>query len=151
MLALVPNPAAGVWASRYDVPAFFTDGAYRTCLDPDETVLPLPIGAGSESMLWQVGDGFRFRMAGGQHRARAPRAFLSPPVPVHRQGGSLTGGQVPGARGLRPRQGRDEHHRRPEHDHEWSGALDRIATPVPLGGVVVYHVADGSPSCLGAA
>jgi len=33
---------------------------------------------------------------------------------------------------------------------QWSPALDRIASPELLGGVVVYHISDDSPSCLGA-
>jgi hypothetical protein len=152
MLAIVPNPSARKWATRYDVPSFFTDGAFRTCLDPDETVLPLPIGAGSESMLWQVADGFRFRMAGGNIAPEPPAAFMSPPVTEYiAQGGSLTGGQVPVLEAYIRSKDVTSIIVDQSMINEWSGALDRIATPVPLGGVVVYHVADGSPSCLGAA
>ena len=151
MLAIVPYPSAPKWATRFRVAAFFTDGAFRTCLDPDETVLPLPIGAGSESMLWQVADGFRFRMAGGNIAPQPPPAFMTPAVTQYiAQGGSLTGGQVPVLEAYIRSKDVTSIIVDQSMINEWSGALDRIATPEPLGGVVVYHVADGSPSCLGA-
>ena len=64
VLAIAADPIAGAWASSTNVPQFFTESAYRTCLDPGETILPLPIGQGS-AMLWQAEDDFRFNMTGG--------------------------------------------------------------------------------------
>jgi hypothetical protein len=38
----------------------------------------------------------------------------------------------------------------PSAAYMWAGALDRIAAPQPLGGVILYQVAGGAPSCAGA-
>ncbi len=64
VLAIAADPIASDWASSTNFPQFFTESAYRNCLDPGETILPLPIGQGS-AMLWQAEDDFRFNMTGG--------------------------------------------------------------------------------------
>jgi len=151
MLAILPNPNAHQWASRYTVPAFFTDSAYRTCLDPNENILPLPVTAGGESMLWQAMGGYRFRMAGGNIEPDPPRSFLAPTAIANiAWGSSLPANQL----------GELEAYIQAKHVTsvlvdpsmltQWSPALDRIASPELLGGVVVYHISDDSPSCLGA-
>ena len=78
VLALLPNPDAGVWATSYNVPQFFTDTAYRSCLEPGETVLPLPVSSAGSSMLWETLDDFRFRLAGGYIAPQPPPTFLHP-------------------------------------------------------------------------
>jgi hypothetical protein len=151
MLALVPNPSARGWASQYTVPAFFTDAGFRTCLDPGETILPLPIGFGSESMLWQAADGFRFRMTGGNIAPKPPPSFTTTPAAAYMaQGGSLTAAQLPLLETFVREEGVTTIIVDRSMMNEWAGALDRLATPQLLGGVVVYHISDGSPSCLGA-
>ena len=40
MVAILPNPWDEDWASTYTVPPFFTDSAYRSCLDPGENLSP---------------------------------------------------------------------------------------------------------------
>ena len=152
MLAIVPNPSARVWATRYTVPAFFTDSDFRSCLDPDETILPLPISFGSESMLWQVEADFRFRMAGGNIAPNPPSSYTTTAAAAYMaQGGSLTAAQLPLLEEFIRTEGITSVVVDRSMINEWAGALDRLATPQLLGGVVVYHVADGSPSCLGAA
>jgi len=147
-LALLPNPDAGIWASRYTVPPFFTDAAFRGCLRPNELILPLPVSAQGDSMLWQAENGFRFRMAAGNIAARPPGAFLEPywvelvaegyPVPAS-QTGEL-------AFYIRAKQVTSVVVDAGEASL-WSGALDRIATPHRLGGVILYHTARRSLSC----
>jgi hypothetical protein len=152
MLAIVPNPATGEWASGYTVPAFFTDGAYRSCLDPNENILPLPVTAGGESMLWQTVDGYRFRMAGGNIEPDPPRSFLAPTAIANiAWGASLTASQLPELESYIRAKQVTSVLVDPSMASQWSGALDRLATPQRLGGVVLYHISDGSPSCLGAA
>ena len=47
MLLLVPNPGAGVWATTYSVPAFFTSARVPAAAStPGEIVLPEPVGSG---------------------------------------------------------------------------------------------------------
>ncbi len=91
VLAIAVNPIAGAWASNTNVPSFFTDSAYRACLDPGETILPLPIGQGS-AMLWQAEDDFRFNMAGGYIEQYIPSAFVKPPSMVYVEQGATTSG-----------------------------------------------------------
>jgi hypothetical protein len=147
-LALVPNPAAGVWASRYAVPAFFTDSAYRGCLAPDEIVLPLPVSAQSESMLWQVESGYRFRMAGGNIAPKPPGAFLAPRAIAH----IAEGGVVAPSRWKElATYVRVEHVTSivvdPRLASRWAGALAHFGRPQRLGGVDVYRVSRVSRHC----
>ncbi len=76
-LAIVPNLNGAVWMTAYQVQPFFTDSSYRGCLDPGETILPLPIGQG-EAMLWQALSQFRFKMAGGYVGPYIPQSFRTP-------------------------------------------------------------------------
>jgi hypothetical protein len=65
--ALVP----AVWTSSFretafshpESPAFFTDGLYKTCIPPNETMAMFPFGSASDSLLWQAETGFPFRLA----------------------------------------------------------------------------------------
>jgi hypothetical protein len=150
MLAIVPNPTTGEWASGYTVPAFFTDSAYRTCLDPNENILPLPVTAGGESMLWQAMDAYRFRMAGGNIEPDPPRSFLtSTAIANIAWGASLTASQLPELEAYIRAKNVTSVLVDPSMMSQWSAALDQLAKPQQLGGVVVYHISDNSPSCLG--
>ncbi len=151
VLALVPNPAAGVWASSFSVPAFFTESAYRGCLNPDENILPLPVGAQSESMLWQAVDDYRFRMAGGNIAPTPPASFLSPDdVALIAEGYSVPTFQSQAFVTYIEAKDVTSVVLDASDADLWAGALDRIATPEQFGGVVIYHISDGAPSCLGA-
>ena len=148
-IALVPNPDSGAWATSFTVPRFFTDHAFRDCLDPGENILPLPVGSGGDSMLWQATNGYRFRMAGGYIASDPPKSFRSPD-----QIAAVAGGQtipVDQATLLAYIHAKgvtsvivDE-----RAAASWSPTLDPIASPQQVGGVVIYRVAPGEPSCDG--
>jgi hypothetical protein len=145
--AILPDPAANVWASTYTAPPFFTAAAYRPCLAPDENVLVLPTQLGGDGTLWQALDGYAFNMSGGSITPQPPTVFLAPEWIAR----IAEGYDVPRADSWwfsifarvekvtsvvvdAPLAGR------------WSAALDRIATPHRLGGVVLYRLApSGSP------
>jgi hypothetical protein len=149
VLLLFPNPGAGVWATTYSTPAFFTSAAFRDCLAPGEIVLPEPPGQGGQANLWQVVSGFRFRMAGGRLQTSPPSVFLHPDgiaqisvgyLPVENQAALLK--QYFAAKGVTAvivdkRQ-----------EKIWAPALDRIAERQDLGGVLFYRVgAKERPGC----
>jgi hypothetical protein len=150
VLLLLPNPGAGVWATTFSVPAFFTESPYRECLRPGENVLPEPPGQGGQSNLWQVAAKFRFRMAGGRLQTSPPSVFLHPPgiaqisvgyLPVRNQVQLLK--QYFAAKGVTAvivdkRQAKI-----------WAPALDRIAHRQDLGGVLLYRVGGAAPSACG--
>ncbi len=151
VLAILPNPDAGAWRTQYTVPRFFTDSAYRACLEPDENILPLPVSSRSESMLWQAVSGYRFRMAGGYIAPLPPASFLRPAAVA----------RVIDGYGLPPRKAavlaafiRAKNVTSVVVDAReaplWEGALDRIAAPQRVGGVILYRISDRSPVCPGA-
>jgi hypothetical protein len=148
VLLLVPNPTARIWATTYKIPPFFTDAAYRTCLGPDETILPQPVRSGGQSMLWEVVDGFRFRMAGGRLQTSAPTSFLHPASiaqiavgypPVRNQSQLLTA--YFRAKGVASAIVAKEQAR------IWAPALDRIAKRQDVGGVLLYRVSGAPRPC----
>jgi hypothetical protein len=148
ILLLVPNPAAGFWATTYEIPPFFTDPAYRTCLGPNEIVLPQPIRGGGPSLLWQVADDFRFRVDGGRLQTSAPSSFLHPTSIAE-----ISIGNAPQrnrsqllsaffrAKGVtsvivdKPAAA------------VWGPALDRLARRRDVGGVLLYRVEGTSRPC----
>ncbi len=148
VILLIPNPGAGSWATTYTVPAFFTNGAFRRCLAPNEIVLPEPVGAGGQATLWQAVDGFRFRMAGGRLATSPPSKFLHPPpiavvsigLPMAPNQESLLGNyfRVEGVSTVIVA--------RPDLS-TWAPILNRIARPQAVGGVVLYRVGAGAGSC----
>jgi hypothetical protein len=141
VLLLLPNPGAGVWATTYETPAFFTSAAVRNCLAPGDIVLPEPPGQGGQANLWQVASKFRFRLAGGRLQTSPPSVFLHPDgiaqisvgyLPVKDQSELLK--QYFAAKGVTAvivdkRQ-----------ESIWAPALDRIAKRQDLGGVLIYRV-----------
>jgi hypothetical protein len=151
VVALAPNPWAGLWTTNLSVPAFFTSAAYRDCLDPGETILPLPVGAAGQALLWQAVDGYRFRMAGGDLGFGAPKAFLDS------EAASLIGqgyGTTPSQSGLMAELIRDKDVSTVVVDKAvfgaWSGALDRLASGHDVGGVLLYRFTNTAPDCPGA-
>ncbi len=87
LVSIAPNLHASFWISRLDVPAFFTDRAYATELQPREIILPLPWGQKGNSMYWQLQSGMYFRMAGGYTGEFAPFEFARMPVANYFYGG----------------------------------------------------------------
>lgn len=142
VLALVPNPWAGAWATTYSVPAFLTSSVYRSCLGPNENVLPEPIGQGGQATLWQALDAFRYRLAGGRLMTAAPHLFEHP-LSIRQ----IAGGNPPVANqaALLRAYFAAKHVSAvivdPRQAAIWTPALDQIAKPVPVGGVILYRVA----------
>jgi hypothetical protein len=149
IVLLFPNPGAGVWATTYSTPAFFTSATFRDCVAPGEIVLPLPPGQGGQANLWQVASKFRIRLAGGRLQTSPPSLFLHPAgiaqisvgyPPVKDQLELLK--QYFAAKGVTAvvvdkRQ-----------EGIWAPALDRIAKRQDLGGVLFYRVGGkAQPGC----
>ena len=103
---------------------------------------------GGEPDLWQVAAGFRFRMAGGYVTANPPAAFLTPTEIAW----VALGARVPPSDVGRLRTYiRDKGVATVVVDagqaHFWSAALDRIAAPQPVGGVVLYRIKAAADAC----
>ena len=147
VLALVPNPQAGGFATTYSIPPFFTATEYRDCLDPGEVVVPFPF-RGGQTLLWQVDRGFRFRLAGGDLGPAIPGSFYSPPEISPITGGSPLGADQVGI--LREFLA-DKHVTSVVVDASqaatWSAALNQIARPHAVGGVLLYHLTRYPPPC----
>ena len=79
--ALVPL----VW-SAYDVQdpqrlSFFSDGSYRSCIPPDETLMIFPFARWGDSLLWQAETGFWFKMdEGALGPNNLPESFAGDPT-----------------------------------------------------------------------
>jgi hypothetical protein len=151
VVALLPNPAAGVWATGYSVPPFFTDGAFTSCLDPGENILPLPINEDSESMLWQTAAGYRFRMTAGAITINPPAAFqTTPEISSIADGQKIPAADASWLEAFIKAYGVTSVVADASLGLPWLDALERIAPGQLMGGVYVFHISDGSPSCLGA-
>ena len=145
MLAVVPNPASRGFASSFSVPRFFTSSADRRCLGQGENILPLPVTFDGNANLWQVKSGFGFTMAGGYVFSGPPEAFLTPPDVF-----SIATGNHGDAEALRT-------YITQKHvttvvvdkrvSSSWAPALDRIAHPVDVDGVLVYRVRGTNRGC----
>jgi len=146
LVAIAPNPFADVWATGYSVPAFFADRAYSSCLDPGETILPLPGITSNEALMWQVAAGYRFRMtAGGTVSAVVPRAFAQDGFAT--QDWQLTApGDVPEMRDFIQAHGVTTAVADQMMAPLWAPALNGIATPKPLGGMLVWQISGTPPS-----
>ena len=141
VLALVPYPAAGAWATTVHLPSFITAGTYRACLRQGENILPLPISDNGNSMLWQVRSGFWFRMAGGYISDGPPPSFMEPAsvatiankLPVPAAEPQIVAAYV-----------RLEHVTSIVVDERasagWRPVLDRLGPPQAVGGVLIYRV-----------
>ena len=78
--AVVPSLWLSVWHGHPYRPAFFTQGTYRACLKPDDSVLMLPFPKRTDAMLWQAESEFAFRMANGFVAPGAPEGVPDPRV-----------------------------------------------------------------------
>jgi hypothetical protein len=83
IVTVVPSLWLDAWHMHPDRPAFFTQGTYRTCLEPNDSVLMLPFPHRSDAMLWQAETGFAFRMANGYVNSVIPEGV--PDVPFVRR------------------------------------------------------------------
>jgi hypothetical protein len=149
IVVLVPDPVGQQWATGYTIPPFFTDTAYRTCLDPGEIVLPLPIGFRGQADLWQTAASFRFRMAGGRITPVPPPEFEHPAAIAQ----VASGQAYPDQRRIIPAYIRakgvaavilDE-----RFDYKYRATLDSLAVGHDVGGIRLYNFARFAPGCLG--
>ena len=148
ILAIVPDPFLHDWATTYSIPPFFTDPIYTNCLDPGETLLPLPIGIGGGADLWQAVSGFRFRMAGGRLAPLPPASFLQPPaIAAVSEGLPPTPDEAALLSGYIRAEGVTSVAVDLGHRQDWEPVLDKIATGQVVGGVVLYHFTSLPPSC----
>ena len=147
-IALLPNPGAGVWSTRYAVPAFFTSSVYRGCLSERDIVLPLPIGFGGQAMLWQAND-FGFRMAGGRVQTSPPSVFLHPPeIAQISVGYPPVPNQTALLRGYIAAKGVTAAFVDLRTASTWAPALDAITPGHDIGGVGFYRFSGTAPgSC----
>lgn len=148
VLALVPNVAERDVFTSYSVPAFFTESAYRSCLRPGEIVLPVPIGINGESDLWQVTDGFRFRMSGGRVQITPPSVFMHPAdIEKISQDEPVSANQTALFRRFIREKQVEAVVVDPVRGRALVPALDRIAKPQSVGGILLYRVASTAPVC----
>jgi hypothetical protein len=102
-------------------------------------------------MLWQTSAGYRFRMTAGAILVTPPRAFETSPKLA-----SVTNGDpIPAADSSALATFIKTYHvtsvvADASLGLPWIDALDKLAPGQLMGGVYVYHISDGSPSCLGA-
>ena len=148
IVATLPYPGLGTWSRPYAVPPFFTDAAYRRCLAPGETILPLPVNAAGDADLWQAVSDFRFAMAGGYLTEGPPAGFVtSKAVKWIAFGNPVRAAQAQLLRDYI----RDKHVAAvvvdPSQSRNWAAALDRIATRRAVGGVLLYRIAGPASGC----
>jgi hypothetical protein len=150
VLALVPNPEVGTWATTFTIPQFFTASAYRSCLAPGAIVLPEPVGNGGEAILWQAEGGFRFRLAGGRLTTTPPTTFMHP---QSLQQISVGNPPVADQTQVLRYYIAAKHVSNVIVDQRqasiWTPALNRIAQPQDVGGVLLYDVSGAARPCPG--
>ncbi|HWB22131.1 MAG TPA: hypothetical protein VG652_04530 [Gaiellaceae bacterium] len=148
VLALVPNPYVSTWATTFSIPSFFTSSAYRSCLPPNAIVLPEPVGQSGEAILWQAANGFHFGLAGGRLTTSPPTTFMHPTT---LQQISVGNQPVPDQTPLLRAYIQAKHVTNVIVDKRqssiWAPALNRIATPQDVGGVLLYDVGGRSLPC----
>jgi len=147
LLLLVPNVSLGT--TTYAIPPFFTDASYRSCIQSGAIVFPEPVGGGGQAMLWQAVSGFRYRLAGGRLQTSPPSAFLHPDTIAQISVGYPP---VPDQTRLLRAYFQTEHVDYAILDKRqaaiWAPAIDRIAKPRDVGGVLLYDLGGRlSPSC----
>ena len=124
VVVILPDPVWSNWSAGYAVPAFLTRKAYRNCLDPGQTVLPLPATYGTP-VLWQALNGFHFNIAAGPPAANPPASYQEPAAIGYITDGGHLGPADSVRADIHRRQAGDERRRRPGT----SGFLPRRARP----------------------
>jgi hypothetical protein len=147
---VVPDPVTPLWTSGYSIPSFFTDSAYRDCLDPNETVLTLPTSYATP-LLWQAASDFRrgIKLADGDIAApNIPPSYTSSPGDTFiTVGNQLDASQAANVKSYIATKGITSVVVAGYESDLFSGALNQIATPQSVGGVLLYHFAPFPPSC----
>ncbi len=149
ILLALPRPTVFP-TTDLSVEPFFTDSSYANCLDSGETILPLPITGLGESMIWQVKSGFHFNIAGGFTGLYTPAGFKTP-AGVHyvTDGYHLSAYQALDVKEFIKAKHVGAVVVAGNEADFFSGALNRLATPQSVGGVVLYNFESAPPSCLG--
>ncbi|HEX9036900.1 MAG TPA: hypothetical protein VF808_07895 [Ktedonobacterales bacterium] len=65
VVTLIPHLGAGLFATRVDVPPFFSTSLYQRYIKPGDNVLILPLGAFSREAMWQQQTNFAFTLSAG--------------------------------------------------------------------------------------
>jgi hypothetical protein len=121
-LAIAPGPTSGGGTTAYQVPALFTERAYRRCLDSGENVAPdIPVSLKTPESRHYITAGNRL----GLHQALALKSLIADK--------HVTSIVV------------DE-----SQAHFFAGALDDLAASSAHGGVLLYRLGAAPPSCAGA-
>jgi hypothetical protein len=139
ILLSVPNLDAGFFSAPVATPAFFTAGAYRKFLRPNETVIAIPFGITGDTMLWQAETAMYFRMASG-YTGITPREVESWPI----AGAFSTQTLIPDApvqlRAFMAAHDADSVIADDRHLALWTPLLSAIdRSPVRIGGVSLYR------------
>ena len=81
VVSLLPaaGPVPSAWETPISAPALFTQQAYANVIPQNSRIVVLPYSVNGDSMLWQVDDKMRFRMAGG-YVGFAPLSFYAYPA-----------------------------------------------------------------------
>ena len=150
VISIAPNLAHSGLATSYEVPPFFTDSAYQSCLDPGETVLPFPTRGAGHALLWQVESGFRFNLTTGDIGPDIPQAVFEPPAIIAVPGGLPLGvGDAGTLQAYLAGRGVTSIVVDGSVANSYVGAVDQIAVPQVVGGVYLYHLTPYPPSCPG--
>ena len=110
-------------------------------------MLPEPVGSGGQAILWQAENGFHYRLAGGRLQTSPPSDFHHPPGIEQIAVGYAP---VPNQAQLLRRYFRAKQVTSVIVDKReaaiWTPALDRIAKPRDIGGVLLYRVGGSAPA-----
>lgn len=130
------NAAGG----QFSDPPFFTNGAYRRYLKPNEVILPIPYGQQGASLLWQaVAHGY-FRMASG-YFGWIPHQFFNDPVFQQLYGAAPFSASAPEMGDFLRRHGVGAVVIEDGQGGPWPALMEQLGLkPEPVEGVVVYPV-----------
>jgi hypothetical protein len=147
VVSLVPALSRDLWHYTPTRPAFFADGAYRTCFRPDETVF-IPDSAGMDATLWQAESGYRFRLANGSLSPELPEGIPDPDVALAALYNVVPPGGGTAVVRLARRLEATVIVLDPEHVGQWGPVLVEAGLePVRNGGVWLYPLRPLPPSC----
>jgi hypothetical protein len=141
VLFLVPRLELPLWHDSVARPAFFTDGLYRDCVEPNENVFIAPYTSG-EPLLWQVEADFHFRFAGGAVRPGLPEPF----EPIKAVWEIYFDDATPGSPDMEAffsQKGVTRALIEESQNYRWTGPLERRGAPSTVGGIVVYPGCNG--------
>lgn len=147
VVSLVPAVTRDLWDETPTRPAFFTDGLYRTCFRPDETVF-VPDAALMDATLWQAESEYRFRIANGALSPQLPEGIPHPNTALAVLYNTVPPGGGAEVVRLARELGSTVILLDAEHVDQWAPPLeDAGLRPVEVGGVRLYHLRPPRPGC----